>query len=86
MVLDIFECVVIFVWEIFGCLKGKGKGKVLRFGYVIIVVVGFFNSIDYSCIYCVMVLVVGVGSEDYEDYIVFDEGYWDMEVVYNLVE
>lgn len=58
----------------------------MRLGHAITAAAGSSNSTDYSRIHRAMAPAAGVGSEDYEDHIVFDEGHWDTEAAYNLVE
>lgn len=83
---DILDRAAISAREISGRSKAKGKGKVLRLGHVIASAAGSSSSTGSSRTHHAVNPIVGVGSEDYEDYIVLDEGDWDTEASYNLVE
>ncbi|OXG10991.1 hypothetical protein C366_06495 [Cryptococcus neoformans Tu401-1] len=83
---DILDRAAISAREISGRLKGKGKGKVLRLGHAIAAAASSSSSIGSSRTHHAMTPTTGVGSEDYEDHIVLDEGDWDTEASYNLVE
>ncbi|KIR32183.1 hypothetical protein I352_05415 [Cryptococcus deuterogattii MMRL2647] len=83
---DILERAAISAREISGRSKAKGKGKVLRLGHVIASAAGSSSTTGSSRAHHAVNPTVGVGSEDYEDHIVLEEGDWDTEASYNLVE
>lgn len=83
---DILERAAISAREISGRSKTKNKGKALRLGHAIASAAGSSSSTGSSRVHHAVNPTVGVGSEDYEDHIVLDEGDWDTEASYNLVE
>ncbi|WVQ73477.1 hypothetical protein IAR50_003049 [Cryptococcus sp. DSM 104548] len=81
---DILARAVVAARQASGLSKGKGKGKVLKMGQALAAAATHGSSGTHKR--HVSVPVGGVGSEDFQDQIVLDEGDWDTEATFSLVE
>ncbi|ODN74054.1 hypothetical protein L202_07524 [Cryptococcus amylolentus CBS 6039] len=81
---DILARAVIAARQASGLPKGKGKGKVLKMGQALAAAATHSGSAAHKR--HVSVPVGGIGSEDFQEQIVLDEGDWDTEATFNLVQ
>ncbi|WVO14301.1 hypothetical protein L204_101933 [Cryptococcus depauperatus] len=83
---DILERAAISAREISSRMKGKWKGRVVRIGQAISSAAHTVSTPGLGYGQGSTSAGTGIGSEDLEDQIVLEEGEWDTESTYDLVE